>query len=236
MQLNKTDIINAGLFAVGSKKIFAPTDNTKSAKLANSIYQYMRMLVFEMPQNWTWCTIRSDALTQADTDPATGFDHQYFLPDNTVRTLGLVDPESGILRDRTEAQLSFEPSLLIDRSSNTTAVRKVIQANVDSGDAFIKYIVFIENEGLYPAWFAQLISLHIAVYIAEPLKQHTPHYTKVKDMLKIAVTFAEEANAMEGVTVGRTTNRPTDQGNDDLVNAGSLGFEGRSPFNLWGMG
>lgn len=236
MQLSKTDIINAGLFTVGSKKIFAPTDNTKSAKLANSIYQYMRMLVFEMPQNWRWCTTRSDALSQADTDPSTGYDHQYFLPDNTVRTLGLVDPESGILRDRTEAQFSFAPSLFIETSGdNTTTVRKVIHANVDAGDAYIKYIVFIENEGMYPAWFAQLISLNIAVYIAEPLKQHTPHYNKVKDMLANAVTFAEEANASEGVTVGSTTNRPIDQGNDDLVNAGSLGFDGRYPYNLWGI-
>ena len=237
MPLNKTDIINAGLFAVGAKKIFAPADNTKAAKLASSIYEFVRKIVFEMPQNWKWCTTRSAALTQADTDPASGFDHQYFLPDNTVRVLGLVDPESGILRDRTEAQFSFAPSLLIERAgTNRTTVRKVIQANVDEGDAFIKYLVFIENEGLYPAWFAQLISLNIAVYIAEPLKQHTPHYTKVKDMLKIAVTFAEEANAMEGVTVGNTTSRPIDQGNDDLVNAGSLGFDGRYPYGFWGLG
>lgn len=237
MSLDKTDIINAGLFAVGAKKIFAPTDNTKAAKLANSIYEYMRKIVFEMPQNWKWCSTRSDALAQAGTDPATGYDHQYFLPDNTVRVLGLVDEESGVLRDRTEAEFSFAPSLFIETlSNNKTRVRKVIQANVDAGDAFIKYIVFIENEGLYPAWFAQLISLNIAVYVSEPIKQHTPHYTKVRDMLANAVTFAEEANAMEGVTAGRSTSRPIDQGNDDLVNAGSLGVDERYPINFWNAG
>ena len=77
---------------------------------------------------------------------------------------------------------------------NNTSIIKTLQTNVDSGDAFIKYIVFIEDEGMYPAWFAQLISLNIAIYLAEPLKQHTPHYTKVKDMLANAITFAEEGS------------------------------------------
>ncbi len=212
--MNKTDIINNGLFVIGAKKLFAPSDNTKAARLASSIYEFCRNLVFEMSVDWKWATAWSGSLSQL-TDPATGYDHQYALPDNTVRVLAMI-AEDG---DRIEYE--FETGVFIETGS-TTKITKVLQTNVADGDVFIKYIVLIEDEAMYPAWFAQLISLNIALYLSEPIKQHTPHYTKVKDMLALAITFAEEANAQWGVKTGRTTNRPINEGNNDLVNAASL--------------
>ncbi len=210
--MNKTDIINAGLFAIGSKKIFAPTDNTKSAKLANSIYQFCRGLVFEMPIDWVWCTARSGQLAQLD-DPATGYDHQYAMPDNGVRVLSMVSEDSD------DIEYTFEEGVFIEAGDPTTIITKTIQTNVDAADAFVKYIVLIEDEGMYPSWFAQLISLNIAVYISEPIKQHTPHYTKVKDMLANAITFAEEANGRHNVKVNKNTHQNDDYGNNDLTDA-----------------
>lgn len=234
MLLNKTDIINAGLFAIGAKKIFAPSDNTKAARLAESMYNYMREIVFELPYEWHWCTARSEQLAQL-ADPVSGYNHQYALPDNTIRALSLIDPDTGQSRRRDEPEFSFENGVFLQTAGDNTTVTKVIRTNVEAANAFIKYIVFIEDERMYPAWFAQLISLNLAVYLAEPIKQHTPHYTKIKDMLAAAITFAEEANALTNTTTGATTLESIDKGNDDLVNAGNLGFSGAYPFNYWGL-
>jgi len=234
MFLNKTDIINAGLFAVGSKKIFAPSDNTKSARLAESVYNYMREIVFELPYEWKWCTTRSDQLAQLP-DPVTGYAHQYAFPDNTIRPLSLICPDTGLSRRRNEPEYRWDTGVFLQKTGDKTSITKVLQTNVEAANAYIKYIVFIEDEAMYPAWFAQLISLELAVYLAEPLKQHTPHYNKVKDMLANALTFAEEANALWNVKTGATTLESIDKGNDDLVNAGNLGFDRAYPYNYRGL-
>ena len=212
--MNKTDIINAGLFVIGAKKIFAPSDNTKAARLASSIYEYTRKLVFDLPINWHWATARSASLSQL-TDPATGFDHQYALPDNTVRVLALID------EDGDNVEYAWETGVFIE-AGDTTTITKTLQTNVDAGDAFIKYIVLIEDEAMYPAWFAQLISLNIALYLSEPIKQYTPHYTKVSKMLEAAMTVASEANALWNTKINTNNNRPTDEGNTDLVDAAGI--------------
>ena len=215
MTLNETLIINAGLFAIGAKKIFAPSDNTKAARLASTIYRFCQKLVFDMPIDWKWAMARSGALAQL-TDPPTGFDHQYGpLPDNSVRAVSMVN-EGG-----DDVEYTFEEGLLIDKG-DTTSITKTLQTNVDATEVFIKYIVFIEDEAMYPAWFAQLISLYIALYVSEPIKQHTPHYNKVKDMLANAITMAEEANGMRNVRTSRTTRQSIDKGNTDLIDAAAM--------------
>ncbi len=214
MNINKTDIINAGMYAIGAKKIFAPTDNTKAARLANSIYEYMKNLVFEAETDWYWAMARSGQLAQL-ADPVTGYDHQYALPDNTAKVISMIDLNGD------EIEYEWEPGLFIE-TGDTTKTTKVLRTDVDEGDVYIKYIVYIDDVSLYPAWFAQLISLNIALYIAEPVKQHSPHYAKVKDMLEKAVVFAEEANAQMGVRTGRTTRQSLNKGNNDLVNAASI--------------
>lgn len=224
MNINKTLIINAGLFAIGSKKIFAPSDNTKAARLASTIYEFSRLLVFDNGIDWHWSTARSEALAQL-TDPPTGFDHQYGpLPANIIRPTAMVD-EGG-----DEVEYTWEAGLLID-TGDTTAITKTLQTNVDATEVFIKYIVFIEDEAMYPAWFAQLIALNIALYVSEPIKQHTPHYNKVKDMMANAITLAEEANARWNVKTGGTTRQSIDKGNTDLVNA--AGLAGLDATDFW---
>lgn len=218
MNINKTDIINAGLYAVGAKKIFAPSDNTKAARLAESIYQFCRELVYNMPIDWKFSIARSGSLAQVSTDPVSGFDHQYGLPDNTVRVLSMIEPDSG-----DEIEFGFKEGVFLETTGDNVSITRVIETSVDEGDVFIRYIVFIENEEMYPAWFSQLIALRIAIYIAEPLKQHTPHYNKVKDMMANALVEATEANARWNVKTNVSDNRPTDEGVTTLVDAASLG-------------
>lgn len=212
MNIDKTLIINAGLFVIGAKKIYNPTDNVKAARVANAIYDWCRYMVFDMPIDWRWAMARSESLAQL-ADPPTGFDHQYGpLPDNTVRPIAMVDEAGDAI------EYTFEAGLLID-AGDTTTITKTLQTNLDATEVFIKYIVFIENEAMYPAWFAQLIALNIALYASEPIKQHTPHYTKVKDMLDIAITMAEEANALWNVRTDPRTGQPIERGNTGLIDA-----------------
>ncbi|KKL49233.1 hypothetical protein LCGC14_2317570, partial [marine sediment metagenome] len=177
----------------------------------STIYDIMRQLVFEL-RDWAWCTARSNALAQL-ADPPTGPDHQYGpLPDNLIRTVEMVD-EAG-----DEVEYKFEEGLLID-AGDTTKITKTLQTNVDASEVFIRYVILIEDEAKYPAWFAQLISLNIALYINEPLKQHTPHFNKVTKMMETAMIIAEEANAKAGVRTSRSTRQNVNKGNMDLVDA-----------------
>lgn len=210
--MNKTDIINLGLFAGGSKKIFAPTDNTKAARYANTVYNFARNLTFELPYDWRWATARSNSLAQL-ADPPTGFDHQYGpLPDNTIKPIAMID------EDGDAVEYDFQAGLLIV-TGDTTTITKTLQTNLDAGEVFIKYIVMIEDVAMYPAWFSQLIALQIALFINEPLKQHTPHFNKVTKMMEAALTLAEEANAKWNVKTGKTTKQSIDRGNTDLIDA-----------------
>lgn len=211
MNINKTLIINVGLSAGGSKKIFSPSDDSKSARLTSTLYDFCRSLVFDMPIDWRWCMARSEALAQL-TDPPTGFDHQYGpLPDNTIRPVAMID------ESRDEIEYTFEAGLLIE-AGTPTKITQTLQTDLNATEVFIKYIVFIEDEAMYPAWFTQLISLNIALYTIEPLKQHTPLYTKIKDMLAKAELVAEQANALWNAKTDGA-GRNLDKGSNDVINA-----------------
>ena len=96
MPVNKTDIINAGLFAIGAKKIFAPSDNTKAARLAESIYQFARDLVFDMGEkpNVTFTGFWTGGLiTAAQNSIAKAYRRRRFKPGLLRKEI--VNPQKG---------------------------------------------------------------------------------------------------------------------------------------------
>ncbi len=234
MGIDKTTIINLALLVGGSKKIFAPSDNTKAARLASTVYDFATGLTFEM-RDWKWCNARSESLPQL-TDPPTGFDHQYGpLPDNLIRTTSMIDEDGGILADGNEVEFTYEEGLLIEKG-DATAITKTLQTNVDASEVFIKYIVLIEDPAKYPFWFAQLIALNIALYINESLKQHTPHFNKVTKMMETAMVIAEERDGMANVRTDPRTRKSVNKGNNSLVDAAGLGGDFTDLFALTAIG
>lgn len=205
--MDKTGIVNAALLLIGAKKIDSiSSSGTKSARLANTIYEHCRDIIFSMPINWKFATTRAELSALSD-DPAFGsYDHQYALPDDCVRIIAMVD------EDGDDKEYVHRKEVYISGSDQYD----VILTNED--DVYVKYIVMRNDPAKYPAWFTQLIVLKLAFFLVEPLKQDDRLYIKLKDMWTDALNDAKAGNGTEDVDVDDNDTR-LDYGNKDVIDA-----------------
>ena len=97
MALSKLKIINAGLLQVGAAKLSSLDDDTKSARLANDMYELCLLEVFDMAIDWKFAIARKE-LAQLSDDPAFGtYDHQYVIPAGCRRVLAMCDEDGDTL-------------------------------------------------------------------------------------------------------------------------------------------
>ncbi len=95
--LSKTGVVNAALLLIGAKKISSVSSSgTKSARLANTVFDHCRDLTFEMAINWEFATARAE-LAALSNDPISGYDHQYPIPPDTARIQAMIDEDGDIL-------------------------------------------------------------------------------------------------------------------------------------------
>lgn len=208
MALDKTGIVNAAAFLVGGKKIneFNATNN-KLSRVAGTIFDHCRDLTYQMAINWTFATARAQ-LSALATDPATGYDHQYALPDNTARVQRMVDIDSD------DIVYPFRREVFISEAS-PPVITDVVQTNQDT--VYIKYTVMIADTAKWPAPFTQIVILRIAFYLAQPIKQNTQINTKLQKMWGPAMIEALQQNS-EGDDVNENFKSIT-EGNDEVLNA-----------------
>ena len=216
MAISKITIINAAVLLVGAEKLTALTDNRRAARLADSMYELARNEVFDFSIDFKFATARAE-LSQLSTAPAFGrYDYQYELPSGCRRVIAQIDEGD----DGTEYECRRE--LWVETSGNKEIEHDVLLTNED--EAFIKYIRIRENEAKWPAWFAKLVILNLALYLCEPLKQDKQKKNQIWLMLYDpedgAYKKAKEANGKEDVDVS-SNNVRLDKGNTDVVDAAS---------------
>ena len=208
MGLDKTGIVNAAAFLVGGKKIneFNATNN-KLSRLGRTMFDHCRDLTFEMAINWTFATTRAQ-LSALTTDPVTGYDHQYGLPDNCARVQKMVDVDSD------KRSYPFRKEIHIS-DSTPPVITQVVQTDQDT--VYIKYTVMIADPAKWPAPFTQIVVLRLAFFLAQPLKQNTQINTKLERMWGPAMIEALQQNS-EGDDVNENFESLT-EGNNDVINA-----------------
>lgn len=216
MAIDNVGLVNAALMLVGAEKINSLTDNTKSARLASNILEQCTLEVFDLPidieNGWKFAKARAQ-LARLNTDPAFGsYDYQYNLPDNCRRILHMCDVDG----DKTEYE--FRREVYISGSTKTA----VILTNEET--VYVKYMAYIDDPAMRPAWFNKLIIINIALYLFEPLKQTTQMFNKIMGMFDVALDWAKSANASEDVDVN-DNNENLDTGNNDVVNAATNGID-----------
>lgn len=211
MALSKLAVVNAALMLNGAKKITSLTDNTKSARLANTMYEVARNEMFDLPIDFKFATTRTE-LSALSTAPACGYDYQYELPSGCRRVLALVDEDG----DKVEYKHRVE--LLVETSGSQEIERDVLLT--DQSEVFIKYIRLRENVAKWPAWFARLVILNLAIYLCEPLKQDKQKKNQLLMMYEDARLKAEEANGLSDADVS-DDNVALDKGNQDVIKAAS---------------
>ncbi len=207
MALNKLKIVNAGLLQTGSAKLSSLEDDSKAARLASDMYEFCLLEVVDMAVDWKFLTARKE-LAQLSDDPAFGsYDHQYAVPAGCRRVLAMCDKNGDKL------EYAYSREVYVDSSNNQTDVILTSQDTV-----YIKFIILRTNEASYPAWFAKLISDKISMMLAEPMKQRTEIYNKLRFVWDMDLNSAKAGNGAWGgdeVVNGKNINR----GNKDVINA-----------------
>jgi hypothetical protein len=213
MAISKTDVINLALALVGAKSIESPQESTKAAQLANQLWELSQNGMFALPVDWKFATARAQ-LAQVG-QPAFGhYDYQWKLPNKCVRVLAVVASD-----DDTEEQ-DYRREVYIEVSGKDELEHDVILTEHDK--CHLKYIRLREDTGKWPAWFARLVGLDLAILLCEPLKQDKPKKNQLLTMMTEPVygwlAKAVQANAMEDMDVSDDEIN-LDKGNQDVLNA-----------------
>ena len=205
-----TGIVNMALLLTGAKRITSIAGSGKSAELANLIAEQKRDECYEMPIDWVFATVRTEALTAHTANPANGtYDYYYAIPTSCARFIAVVD-ENG---DRT--QYPYRRELHVDG----VTLPPVIACNETS--VYVKYIHIVTDITYWPAWFKWLVACRIALTLVEPLKQDKGGLkTKIIMAYQIALDEAKAANAAWDVNTN-SQHENTDYGNNDVLDAAS---------------
>lgn len=206
---SKTDIINAALMLTGAKKLMSLTTDTKSARLANAMYDIVRDEIFDKPVKWRFCTARAQ-LAKKDDAPAFGtYEFQYGLPAGFRRIIAMVDVNGDVL------EYEFEREVYVASDGEQTDVILTNETVV-----YVKYIILRTDPAVYPAWFSNAIYARLARLIYQPIREDTGLYRKIKDVWDEAWDDALAGNAAESVFTDGT-GQELDNGNTDVADAAS---------------
>lgn len=225
MAISKEDLANMALSLAGEKPIVRLTDRTDGAIAINTVYEQVERETFEMPENWSFCTTRKQLTEVADASgaviPVSGWDHQYSLPSNTLRILGLVDVNGDKLPYR------YRREVLLQVSGGRTTETDVLLVNEPFHGQitpYVRYLYYRQDPNKRPAWFNKLFYHDMALAIVKPISKEDPGRTTLERRRERAYQDALAANGMEDADVNEH-GEDTDRGHNLLTEVnGRTGF------------
>jgi hypothetical protein len=174
----ETDIVNVALRALGGSRITSLTDGSNNANAANDVYELVRDQVLRS-HNWNFATMRVQLAEVAD-EPAFGYDHQYALPSDWIRTISVHDNDAGLGG--------------IDYKEETYEGQRVILANSDA--VYLRYIGRVTDPNLYPADFIIALAVQIAMRLAPAIPNSVSAKEDLENEVKGLVLGAKSVDAM----------------------------------------
>lgn len=214
MARDETHIKSVALAYVGEVPLVSGTEATPAQRAVNLVYDDAIDEEFACGEDWQFAMCRAEltrlADASGDVDPATGFDHQYVIPANVSRIVAMIDEDG----DDVEYDYKREVAVVVSGTQETET--DVIQTDED--EVFIKYIRRRGTPAQWPAWFARIVSLNIALKICDPLKQDDQKNNQLMRWYLWAFTQAQIANGKDSTVIG-SDSRPIDDGNDDVIDA-----------------
>lgn len=214
MAIDKIGVYNLAITLVGGAKITSLTGNSKEVRLANTLFDFSAHGMFALPIDLRFATSRAE-LSRLSDDPAFGpYDYQFVLPNLCERVIAVVDEDSD------DAQYEYDREVYV--ANDDTEIEVVL---VNETTCFIKYIRYRINIGTWPAWFARLVGLDLAILLCEPLKKDKQKKSQLYSLLTAPSTGwlarAVQANAMENARTG-AGNVNINAGNTDVLDASIL--------------
>lgn len=146
-------ICNSALSKLGNNRIISLTEGTPAANLCVEQYEKMRDELLR-GHDWNFAASRVK-LGQAAAAPAFGYDFQYVLPSDWMRTISVhpADNERLHLRDY--------------KTESTAAEGRVLLT--DEPDVYIRYVRKITDTNLMDPAFREALAFRLAMELAAPL-------------------------------------------------------------------
>ncbi len=176
---SQTDICNQALTKIGAERIVAITDDTKSARALNAIWDLKRDAELAA-HPWTFSIGRAQ-LPASATAPDFGWSYAYPLPSDYLAMVEVGENYDFYIGDPNPLFAFEGGSILTDQTSPLN----------------IRYIKRITNCGLYPALFAEALACRLAAELCEAMTQSGPKRELAWNEYKRAIREARRMNAIE---------------------------------------
>lgn len=178
---SEVGICNSALSKIGvTQAITSLTEGTKNANACNEQYEKLRDDLLR-GHVWNFAVARV-ALAQSSTVPAFGYDHQYPLPSDWLRTVSVHDNNAGTgaLEYRIETESGDGP---------------VIVTSADQ--VYLRYVSRVTDPNRMTADFREVLALKIAVELAVPIAQSGTLHDRMEAAFERKMRRARGTDAIE---------------------------------------
>lgn len=177
--MDKTQIANYALSKLGEEPVLLLTDDVKSARIMNRIFDQVRDAELRRFR-WKFSLMRAQLVALVDA-PNWGYAKQYPLPTDF---LGLVQVNDIYLRPLSKQTVpwALEGGMLL---TDLPAPLKV------------RYTAQITNPGMFDPLFVEVLACKLAMEAAETLTQSETKRARAADEYRFALTEAKRQDAIE---------------------------------------
>jgi len=177
---SEVSIINQGLYRVGANPIVARDGSGDNEVIANAIYDHHRDYLLRR-HTWNFATKRIQLARSANTPPF-GYDYQYPLPSDYMRTITISDNTNGT-------------GTLIYKIENDVSDTRVIVTSAI--EVYMKYVAKITDPAQMDPDFQECLSLKLASVFALKIAQSLSLHKEIKVELNSALRAARAVDGQE---------------------------------------
>lgn len=163
-------IVNSGLIKLGADPITSLADDSAEARAANAQYEKLRDEVLRA-HPWNFAIARQRLARLSDA-PVFGFSHQYQMPSDCLRVLGM-----------NEGRSRFE-----------IEGRKLL---TDEDSADVVYVRRVTDPNEFDAMFCEALAYRIAADLAYPLANSTTLSGSMMQLYRDALALARSVDGQE---------------------------------------
>lgn len=172
---SEVGICNSALVKLGEPTITALDQGGKAASTCNALYDKLRDELLRRHQ-WNFAVARVK-LARLSEAPAFGFDHQFELPADHLRTVAVFDNDAGI-----------------------GAVRYRIEGGAilsDAEDIYLHHIRQVTDPNRMTADFREALSAMLAMEMAIPIADSRTLQQQMAELFRLKLTIAMSTDAVE---------------------------------------
>jgi hypothetical protein len=180
---SQIQIVNMALHQLGTARITSMSDDSDEARVATDIWDICRDSVL-VDHNWNFATRRA-TLAELSTTPDFGYDHQFVLPTDCLRVLGMPGADSiAEYKYRVETVLVGAQQYRVLLTDETTCE--------------IEYIAKITDTTLFHPKFVDALAARLASEMAMKITESRNKEKLAWEKYKMILVDARGVDAMEG--------------------------------------